>query len=241
MENKVPTASGAPRKQAENAEACKVSGSPAGTTLLLLSLKAPCLCRHVLNDIHKLLPKNTARDAKFGSRFNLRSVLEVADLKDADNVFLIETRKKEPMPYLWIVVSGNSSGKEDASILKFSITGMFTMQELKFPGNPFSHSQMVALFSADFDKSEGWRRIRACLAQIFNTVKEPQAGDPLVEGCVDKVASFFIVEEAIVARFYHVQRRAEEAPAQGGDGLGAIDVVEIGPRFTLIPRAPETD
>jgi len=228
------------------------------STLLLLSLKAPCLCRHLLNDIQSLLQETTARDSKMKSKFSLAEVLEIADMKDAENVLLIETRKREPLPYCWLVTRSGEEGRE-WDVMKFSITGVFTMQELKMPGNPFSSSQMITVFSEEFERTEGWKRVKRALTRIFNSTEEERGKGP-IEDSVDKVASFFIIEGTVVARFYHVHKRVVEPLVQEAsgeekeNGNGArkkkeaehrtkeeslqprLELREVGPRFTLIPR-----
>jgi Brix domain len=254
----------APAKMAEKGAGGRMEclDSKPSTTLLLLSLKAPCLCRHLLNDIQSLLAGSTERDSKLKTKFNLAEVLEVAELRGAENVLLIETRKREPLPYFWIVAKSAEKGCE-WDVMKFSITGIFTIQELKMPGNPFSCSQMITVFSGEFGRTEGWRRVKRALVRMFNSTRT-EAGRGPIEDCVDKVAAFFIVEGTVVARFYHLQRRIPSSSSEAGEKAGAneekeaihkeietkiseegarprLELREIGPRFTLIPRESDVN
>lgn len=198
------------------------AGRAASKTLLLLSLRSPMLCRHILNDLQRLLPGRAERDSKFKSAFNIGELLELADLKDCDSVFLIETRKSDDYPSVWILTRGEDKGE---TVLKFTLSGIFTIYELKFLGNPLADAPMLALFSPEFGSTDGWRRVRATLLRIFHT-----AGD---SADADKAASFFVVDGSIFVRFYHIVHDRADGAADGEKGLR---LEEVGPRLVLTPR-----
>lgn len=205
-------------------------------TLMLLSVKTPLACRLLIKDLSALLPNNVMRDSKIKENFSLSEVSELAEVNDSDNVFLIETRRKAPAPILWTAtrVVDAESKKESWDVVKFILTGVYTMKELKFLGNPLGDTQMATLFSAEFENSSGLRRIRRMLTNIFNTTTAGVAEPVATKDYVDKLASFFLVEGRIFARFYHLskktaetekiqleRRRAEsEQPKNGSDDEG---------------------
>ncbi|KAI5171973.1 ribosome biogenesis protein BRX1 [Nematocida sp. LUAm3] len=181
-------------------------------TLLLLSMKCPMGNRLLLNDLEKLMPEHVVRDTKMKEKFSLDEVADLADMKDADNVFLIETRKKTPAPILWAVTkekTGNTK-KEQYDIMKFMMTGIYSMRELKFTGNPLSNSQMLTFFSKEFDQSAGMRRAKAILTKIFNTTKSTTGAPEKPSDYTDKIAGFFLKEKQILVRFYHIAKKTHE-------------------------------
>ncbi|KAI5185736.1 ribosome biogenesis protein BRX1 [Nematocida homosporus] len=187
-------------------------------TLMLLSLKCPMMCKFLLKDLEGLMPENVTKDAKLKERFTLEEVAEVADIRDADNVFLLETRKKSPAPILWAVTidKDNSSqvegeiSKPKYDTMKFMVTGIYSMKELKFSGNPLANSQMLTLFSKDFECSAGMQRAKSILTKIFNTTR-PVEGEPSTpKDYVDKIASFFLKGDQIMVRFYHIAKKTKE-------------------------------
>lgn len=182
-------------------------------TLLVLSLKCPLICRLLLNDIESLIPENVKRDGKMKEKFTLEEVSDLADLKDADNVFLIETRKKTPAPILWAVTKDidAETKKEKYDVMKFVMTGIYTMRELKFLGNPLANSQMITLFSKEFDTtSKGMKRAKEILTKMFNTTKKYNGEPSATNHYVDKIASFFLIEKQIMVRFYHIAKKTQE-------------------------------
>ncbi|OAG29935.1 ribosome biogenesis protein BRX1 [Nematocida displodere] len=184
-------------------------------TLMLLSLKGPLTCRHLLNDITLLMPEHIATDTKLKERFTLAEVSEIADMKDANNVFLIETRKKSPAPLLWLVTREEDPATKQVTheVMKFMMTGVYTMKELKFPGNPLSNTQMTTMFSAEFESSVGLRKAKSILTKIFNTSSAPVAEPATSKDYVDKIASFFFLEKQIMVRFYHIAKNTAETEA----------------------------
>ncbi|KAI5179568.1 ribosome biogenesis protein BRX1 [Nematocida sp. AWRm80] len=181
-------------------------------TLLLLSVKAPMTCKHLLHDLAKLLSGHTSTDSKIKEKFSLKDVLEVADMNDSNNVFLIETRKKSPAPILWAVTQDTDpeTGKQTSDVIKFILTGVYTMKELRFLGNPLANTQMITLFSKEFDSSKGLKRARVVLNKIFNTTTEKKEEPTQISEYTDKIASFFILDKQIMARFYHIAKRTVE-------------------------------
>ncbi|KAH9386083.1 ribosome biogenesis protein BRX1 [Nematocida major] len=183
-----------------------------GKTVLLLSLKGPSTCRHLINDICSLLPENTVRDSKLKERFSVYEIADIAELRDADNALVIETRKRSPAPIFWAVARNSAGyGKESFDVMKFILTGVYTMTELKYVGNPLANTQMTTLFTPEFSNSRGLRKAQAILTRIFNTTREVPESPEATKDYVDKIASFFILDEQIHVRFYHIQKKTKEA------------------------------
>jgi len=181
-------------------------------TLFVLSVKSPFACRHLLNDLESLMPQWALRDSKMKNNFSMKEVAEMADLKDADNVFMIETRTKTPAPILWAFTRdvNPETQEEKCEVIKFMMTGVYTMKEMKFMGNPLANTQMATLFSKSFEKSKGMRKAKAILNRIFNTTSEKEGEPSAISDHTDKIASFFLIEEQIMVRFYHIARKTQE-------------------------------
>ncbi|KAI5165292.1 ribosome biogenesis protein BRX1 [Nematocida sp. AWRm78] len=180
-------------------------------TLLLLSLKAPGACRQLVTDLISLLPENTARDSKLKDRFSVYDVADIAEMRDAENALVIETRKKSPAPIMWAVSKNGATEGSKYDVIKFMLTGVYTMSELKFIGNPLANTQMTTLFTEDFEKSSGLKKAKNILSQIFNTTTVSSAAPTSSMDYVDKIASFFILDNTIHVRFYHIQKKTREA------------------------------
>lgn len=180
-------------------------------TLMLLSLKCPLSCKLLLNDITSLLPENILRDSKLKERFALSDIADMAEMRDADNVVILETRKKSPAPIFWAVAKMiDEKGNEKFDVMKFIMTGVYNMTELKFAGNPLANTQMTTLFTHEFDESKGLRRARDIFTKIFNTTRKTGEEPKGTVDYTDKIASFFILDKQIFVRFYHIQKKTKE-------------------------------
>ncbi|KAI5188457.1 ribosome biogenesis protein BRX1 [Nematocida sp. AWRm77] len=195
----------------EKVEVARFEHTPRNT-LVLLSVKAPMACRLLIKDLEALIPDNVTKDSKIKENFSLSEISELAEINDCDNVFLIETRRKSPAPILWTVtrIAEEGTQKEVWDVVKFVLTGVYTMKELKFLGNPLTDTQMTTLFSGEFEKSKGLRRIKRMLNNIFNTTQAAGKESAEAKNSADKIASFFLVEKQIFVRFYHISKKTTE-------------------------------
>lgn len=99
------------------------------------------------------------------------------------------------------------------------------MDELKLTGNAMLGSRPLLNFDENFETSPHFQLMKCMLTDVFNTPN----GHPKSKPFVDRVMSFYVVNNNIWVRNYQITDGAEIS------GLNAKKLVEIGPRFVLIP------
>eukprot|EP01123_Difflugia_compressa_P006338 TRINITY_DN18534_c0_g1_i2.p1 TRINITY_DN18534_c0_g1~~TRINITY_DN18534_c0_g1_i2.p1 ORF type:complete len:343 (+),score=57.09 TRINITY_DN18534_c0_g1_i2:51-1079(+) len=176
--------------------------------------------RHLMNDIRDLLP-HSKKDVKFDCR-NMNTINEVCDMKGCNNCMFFDSRKREDL-YLWI-------GKTpDGPCVKFHVTNIHTMSELKFSGNCLKGSRPILQFDGNFDTEPHLQLIKELLSQAFNTPKMHPRSKPFT----DHIINFYYSDGRIWFRNYQVTE--EYKPELVGKFKTERVLVEIGPRFVLQP------
>lgn len=99
------------------------------------------------------------------------------------------------------------------------------MDELKLTGNCMLGSRPLLNFDKKFETQPHWQLMKT----IFNDAFGTPLGHPKSKPFVDRIMSFFIVNDNIWIRNYQIIDKSERA--EGKD----THLVEIGPRFVLIP------
>ncbi|KAH0542609.1 hypothetical protein FGG08_003017 [Glutinoglossum americanum] len=192
--------------------------------------------RHLLNDLHALLP-HSRKDAKLDTKTHLHQLNELADLYNCNNILFFEARKAQDL-YLWL------SKPPNGPTAKLHLQNLHTMEELHFPGNCLKGSRPVLSFDAAFDGAPHWRLLKEMLAQAFGVPRGARGSKPFV----DRVMGFSIVDGRIWVRCYQINE--VEAGVGGAHARGADDaddspalnpndptlsLTEIGPRFVMTP------
>ena len=173
--------------------------------------------RHLLLDILQLLP-HSKKDAKLDTKSDRGVINEVADLKGCSSVLFFETRKHQDL-YLWAAKAPNGPS------IKFHVTNVHTMAELKLSGNHLKGSRPVLSFDANFDSEPHLQLIKQVLGQIFAT--PPLA--PKKKPFFDHVLSFSVVDNRVWIRNYQV---STEKKIQSKEDL---TLIEVGPRICMNP------
>lgn len=173
--------------------------------------------RHLLLDILQLLP-HSKKDAKLDTKSDRGVINEVADLKGCTSVLFFETRKHQDL-FLW--AAKTPSGPS----IKFHVTNVHTMAELKLSGNHLKGSRPVLSFDPTFDSEPHFQLIKEVLGQIFAT--PPLA--PKRKPFFDHVLSFSVVDNRIWIRNYQVSTGKK---VQSKDDL---TLIEVGPRVCMNP------
>ncbi|KAI9774846.1 MAG: Ribosome biogenesis protein brx1 [Geoglossum simile] len=194
--------------------------------------------RHLLNDLHCLLP-HSRKDAKLDTKTKLYQLNELADLYNCNNVLFFEARKAKDL-YLWI------SKPPNGPTVKFHLQNLHTMEELHFPGNCLKGSRPVLSFDKRFEEHAHWRLIREMLGQVFGVPKGARKSKPFV----DHVMGFSIADGRIWVRCYQINeteagRKNPSAAAATAAAASAeestnpnehtLSLTEIGPRFVMTP------
>ena len=181
--------------------------------------------RHLMDDLYTLLP-HSKREAKLDDK-NDRAVLnEVAELKGCSSVIFFEVRKRRDL-YLWLAKTPMGPS------VKFLAANVHTMGELKLTGNHLKGLRPLLSFDAQFEQLPHLQLCKELLAQLFGTPKTCRRGMAFV----DHVLSFTWLDGRIWVRNYQIaDEKGNPAGARAdATALDALNLVEVGPRFCLLP------
>ena len=170
-------------------------------------------------DLGQLLP-HSKRDAKLDTKSDRATINEVADERSCSSVLFFEARKRGADSYLWL------ARPPDGPSVKFLVTGVHTMAELKLTGNHMRGSRPVLSFHAAFDASPHWRLIKELLMRTFAVPRRHPKSKPFV----DHVVSFSLADERVWVRNYQVVPTPGTKPS-----AASVTLAEVGPRATLQP------
>lgn len=172
----------------------------------------------LMEDVLKLLP-HAKKDPKFDKREALSSINEIADLGGCRFAVYFEARKMRDL-FLWAAAVGG-----EGPSVKFLVQQVKPSSDLRLTGNCLLGSRPVVSFDPSFAGSAHGALLRELLGQIFSTPK----GHPRSKPFHDHVLHFSLLGGKIVVRHYQVLPPLDAAK-------GSEDsLVEIGPRFSLLP------
>ena len=188
--------------------------------------------RHLLNDLHLLLPhtrKDSKLDSKSSNNYNT-TLNELADLHTCNYVFLLEARKRGQDLYLWLAKAPNGP------TIKFSVSNVHTMGELGFGGNCLRGGRGIVMFDKSFEEGidascEYKSLVREMLAAVFCV---PAKGVRGMKPFIDRVIGVYGLDGKIWVRSYEVREGEDGKNVAEKDG-DDVSLVEIGPRFVLTP------
>jgi len=230
--------------------------------LLLSSRGVTARYRHLLEDLRTLIP-HSKKESKLdvGKNYSNGSagggygaaVNEIAEVRGCHTALFLECRKKGQDGYLWLgrTSHANSAYKEDDSgniskkqlmiaggpSVKFHITNIHTMDELKLTGNCMKGSRPILSFDKAFDTLDHLKIVKHLMVDVFGTPR----GHPKSKPFVDRVMGFYYADGKIWVRNYQIMEEAattaKEAHAQKKltGQTQATSLIEIGPRFVLNP------
>ncbi|KAF2841415.1 Brix-domain-containing protein [Patellaria atrata CBS 101060] len=217
----------------------KASGSKRNRqrVLILSSRGVTFRHRHLLNDIHSLLP-HSRKDAKLDTKTKLYQLNELADLYNCNNVLFFEARKGKDL-YVWM------SKPPNGPTVKMHLQNLHTMEELHFTGNCLKGSRPILSFDAAFEKQAHLRVIKELFTHTFGVPKTSRKVKPFI----DHVMGFTVADGKIWIRCYQINETdpGKQKPTENGEseyklnskeskGLETnLGLVEIGPRFVLTP------
>ena len=212
--------------------------------LLLSSRGVTSRYRHFLEDLRTLVPhhkKDSKLDVKHGDNGGVgRAVNEIADIKGCNSVVFLECRKRGQDAYLWMgytataAVTNSAINSFGGPSVKFHLSNIHTMDELRMTGNCMRGSRPVLTFDSSFDKVDHLKLLKVMLTDVFGTPR----GHPKSKPFVDRVMGFYYADRKIWVRNYQINdeqaSNAKEAAELKNGGLNT-QLVEIGPRFVLNP------
>jgi ribosome biogenesis protein BRX1 len=180
--------------------------------------------RHLLEDMKKLIPHHK-KDNKLDTKSDIKVVNEIAEMKSCNRVLYMECRKRQDL-YIFLGATPNGPSA------KFQVTNVHTMDELKLTGNCMMGSRPLLNFDARFDTSPHWQVMKSIFTSTFGTPR----GHPKSKPFVDRIMSFFVVKNNIWVRNFQIVQKGEGAASSSSKSSKAGQhLVEIGPRFVLIP------
>merc|ERR1711939_319024 len=137
-----------PSQKEKRSDASQIPAEIRNRILMLTSRGVSYRHRHLLSDLHSLLPhtyKDTKLDTKSSNNYN-SALNGLADLHSCNYVFFLEARKHGQDLYLWLARAPNGP------TIKFSVTNVHTMAELGFGGNCLKGGRGVVVFDKSFDE-----------------------------------------------------------------------------------------
>lgn len=141
-------------------------------------------------------------------------------MRGCSTALFFETRKHQDL-YLWMAKTPSGP------TVKFHVTNVHTMAELKLSGNHLKGSRPVVSFDASFDEQPHLQVLKEMLAQTFATPRRHHRTKPFF----DHVISFSVADGRIWLRNYQVV----PDPAASESQPEAVSLVEVGPRACLQP------
>jgi ribosome biogenesis protein BRX1 len=191
--------------------------------LILSSRGITARYRHLIEDFKKMIPHHKT-DNKLDSKGDVHIVNEIADLKSCNQILYMETRKHSDLfMYLGKTPQGPSA--------KFHVVNIHTMEELKLTGNCMLGSRPLLNFDVKFDSSPHWQVMKSIFTDAFGTPRAHPKSKPFV----DRIMSFYILNNNIWVRNYQIVDKSEASESGANSGNKNVSLVEIGPRFVLIP------
>lgn len=191
--------------------------------------------RHLLNDLHSLLPhtlKDTKLDTKSSNNYNV-ALNSLADLHSCNYIFFLEGRKHGQDLYLWLAKAPNGP------TVKFHVNNVHTMAELAFGGNCLKGGRGVVVFDKSFDAQmhsngqESKTLIREMLRGVFCV---PSKGLRGLKPFVDRVIGVYGLDGKIWIRIYEIRPPGtSKSHVDEGRPTESTSLVEIGPRLVLTP------
>ena len=161
--------------------------------LTLCSRGVTARYRHLLEDLRTLIPhakKESKLDpGKAGSDLGggtAKSINDIAEMRSCSTVLFLECRKRMDA-YLWVGRAGPSASGPS---VKFEVSNVHTMDELRLTGNCMKGSRPFLTFDESFDRIDELRVIKALFVDVFGCPR----GHPKSKPFVDRVMGFYYAD-----------------------------------------------
>ena len=161
--------------------------------LTLCSRGVTARYRHLLEDLRTLIPhakKESKLDpGKTGSDLGggmAKAINDIAEMRSCSTVLFLECRKRMDA-YLWVGRAGPSA---TGPSVKFEVSNVHTMDELRLTGNCMKGSRPVLTFDESFDRLDELRVIKELFVDVFGCPR----GHPKSKPFVDRVMGFYYAD-----------------------------------------------
>lgn len=158
--------------------------------LVLCSRGVTARYRHLLEDLRTLMPHHK-RESKLdpGSDGMGQAVCDIAEMRSCNSVLFLECRKRKDC-YMWL---GSIGGQSPGPTVKFHVTNIHTMDELRLTGNCMKGSRPVLTFDSNFDKLGHLKLLKEIFTDTFGTPR----GHPKSKPFVDRVMAFYYADKRV--------------------------------------------
>lgn len=158
--------------------------------LVLCSRGVTARYRHLLEDLRTLIPhhkKESKLDA--GNESTGKAVADICEMRGCNTVLFLECRKHQDA-YLWM---GRTGGQSPGPSVRFHVTNIHTMDELRLTGNCMKHSRPILSFDSNFGKLEHLKLLKEIFIDVFGT----PLGHPKSKPFVDRVMAFYFADNRV--------------------------------------------
>jgi ribosome biogenesis protein BRX1 len=158
--------------------------------LVLCSRGVTARYRHLLEDLRTLLPHHK-KESKLdpGSEGVGGAVNSIAGMRSCSSVLFLECRKRQDA-YMWL---GRVGGQSPGPSVRFHVTNVHTMDELRLTGNCMKGSRPVLSFDDSFDRLGHLKLLKELFIDIFGTPR----GHPKSKPFVDRVMAFYYADKRV--------------------------------------------
>jgi len=230
--------------------------------LLLSSRGVTARYRHLLEDLRTLIP-HSKKESKLDVGKNYTgglgggygaAVNEIAEVRGCHTVLFLECRKRGQDGYMWLGrtshsnsayngdSAASSAGKKHLMIsggpsVKFHVSNIHTMDELKMTGNCMKGSRPILSFDKSFDHVDHLKLVKHLFIDVFGTPR----GHPKSKPFIDRVMGFYYADGKIWVRNYQLQEEQASTAKESHEQkkltghAHSTNLIEIGPRFVLTP------
>jgi ribosome biogenesis protein BRX1 len=160
--------------------------------LVLCSRGVTARYRHLLEDLRTLLPHHK-KESKLdpGNDGAGRAVSDICEMRGCNTVLFLECRKRQDA-YLWMGRVGSGASGPGPSV-RFHVTNIHTMDELRLTGNCMKNSRPILTFDESFGRLQHLKLLKELLVDIFGTPR----GHPKSKPFVDRVMAFYYADNRV--------------------------------------------
>ena len=158
--------------------------------LVLCSRGVTARYRHLLEDLRTLMPHHK-RESKLdpGKDGMGRAVNDIAEMRGCNTVLLLECRKRQDA-YMWL---GRVGGQSPGPTVRFHVTNIHTMDELRLTGNCMKASRPLLSFDESFERLGYLKLLKELFVDTFGVPR----GHPKSKPFVDRVMAFYYADKRV--------------------------------------------